>query len=319
MKSNLHRLFVFAVVAGVAACSGSAGPAGAPVFDARQIPGAFYPENIHAGADGTIYTGSITTGEIVALSPAEEKPKVLHQARAEGVLGVTGVLVDTSPASTGLWICSIDFSFQTPTFVRNLSLSDGTVKASYPLPTTSLCNDLVFDDRHNLFVTDSFSGTIFRLSSGGSQLAPWVASPRFQAPAGQFGLDGICFDGTDSIIVNRRDSGQIFKITRTSTGGAGAIQEISVHPTLALPDGMRCTDNGNLLVVEGAPATGRLDYLTITGTVASGRVLDNHLDFPTGVVRIGDDAWVSEGQFQYLFGAPGSPSLPFTIRRVIVE
>jgi hypothetical protein len=73
MKSNLHRLCVFAAVAGVAACSGKAGPPGppgAPVFDARTLPGTFYPESLNAAADGTLYVSSLTTGEIVASSTA---------------------------------------------------------------------------------------------------------------------------------------------------------------------------------------------------------------------------------------------------------
>jgi hypothetical protein len=310
---------------GMTGPSGNAGPTGpmgspgASALEQRILPGAYYPESMNAGPDGTLYVGSLTTGEVVALGPSVEKARVLHAAGADGIVGVAGVLVDSSTAASGLWICSVDFSFMTPTFVRNLDISSGMVKASFPLPATSFCNDLVFDARHNLYVTDSFSPTVFRLASGATTLEPWVTDPRFRAPMGQFGLDGICLDDSGSIIVNRRDSGQIFQIAVDSSGASGMITEIAVHPALAFPDGMRCTDHGNLLVVEGAPATGRLSYLTVSGTVAKGRVLDNRLDFPTAVVRIGDEAWVTEGQFQYLFGAPGSPSLPFLIRRVIVE
>ncbi len=303
---------------------GSMGAPGTPAFDVRMLPGAFYPESINSGPDGTLYTGSLTTGEIVALPPGDDRAHVLHAAGASGIVGVTGVLVDTSTNATGLWVCAVDFNavvhgMAAPSGVHNLSLTDGAVKAAFPMPGGSLCNDMAFDDHHVLYATDSFTGTIFRLKNGASQLDPWIVDPRFVPTPGAFGLDGICYDGAGSIIINKRDSGQIFKIAITSTGAAGAIQEIAVHPSLALPDGMRCVDHGNLLVVEGAPMIGHLTYVTVTGTVGASRVIDNRLDFPTAIGIVGSEAWVSEGQFQYLFGAPGSPSLPFMVRRVVVE
>jgi sugar lactone lactonase YvrE len=304
---------------GAAGMTGPQGEPGAASFDALMLPGLFYPESLNAAADGSLYVGSLTTGEIVHFAPGHSKPTVLHPAGADGIVGVAGVLVDTGTVASGLWICSVDFSFATPTFVRNLDLATGELKASFPLPATSFCNDLAFDAHHNLYVSDSFDGKIFRLRSGGDALAVWSSDVRFVPQPGAFGLDGICFDGESSILINRRDTGEIFRVTIDTGGGAGAITPISVQPALVLPDGMRCLDRGKLLTVEGAPMTGHLTYLSLTGTTATSRVLDNHLDFPTAIAIVGDDAWVSEGQFQYLFGAPGSPLVPFTIRRVTVE
>jgi hypothetical protein len=182
--------------------------------DLLALPGqAYFPESLNAGDDGTLYVGSLATGQVVAFDDGSTSPRTVIAAGANGVTGVTGVL------------------------------------ATFPLAQNYFCNDLAFDKQGNLYATDSFSGTVQRLKAGGAAFETYVQDARL-APAAQgaFGLDGIVISD-DAIYVNKLDSSQLFKI---GLGEDKAVTEIAVTPPLAGPDGMRALDAHTLLVIDGS-------------------------------------------------------------------
>ena len=275
----------------------------APQPDALALPGsAYYPESITADTHGTLYVGSLTTGQVVAFDDGKPDPRTV--VATADVTGETGVLIHGDE----LWVCSVDTTFQRPTEIRSFGL-DGTSHATYPLAANQFCNDLVFDG-DTLYATDSFSGNVLRLANG--QLESFVQDARFvPATQGAFGLDGIVADGHGALYVNKLDTGNLFRIdTQTK-----AITEIAVTPALAGPDGMRLVDDHTLLVIEGQAS--RLSRVTISGATATSTALASDLDQPTGVAVTRGSAWVSEGQLGRLFAQPAqAPNLPFAVRRV---
>lgn len=271
------------------------------------LPGdSYYPESLNA-ADGTLYVGSLTTGEVVAFDDGSAQPRTVLAAGSDGVTGETGVLVRDKT----LWICSIDTTFQKPTEIRSFDLH-GTPIARYPLAANQFCNDLAFDGAGNLYATDSFSGTIVELPAGGSAVETFVQDARFAAIAqGAFGLDGIAYDGKGALYVGTLDTSRLFRVTLAS----GAIDEIAVTPALSAPDGIRVVDDHTLLVIEGG--ANRLSRVTVTGETAMATALSTTLDQPTSVVVARGYAWVSDGQINRLFSnPPQAPNLPFQIERV---
>ncbi len=277
----------------LAACSDTT-----PEPDLLALPGqAYYPESLHAAADGTLFVGSLTTGAVVAFDPGATEPREVIAAGAHGVTGVTGVLVDGDE----LWLCSVDTTFQRPTEVRSFTLA-GEPQETFPLPANQFCNDLAFDGAGTLFAADSFSGTIQRLGASGFET--YVEDPRFVPDSmGAFGLDGIAFVG-DTLYVNKLDTGELFAINPDKS-----ISPLDV--ALQGPDGMRA-DGNSLVVIEGAGRLTRIDLDTLaTTTLADG------LDMPTGVVLARGSAWVTEGQLGRLFASPPvDPRLPFAVRRI---
>lgn len=272
--------------------------------DVLALPGsAYYPESLHADAHGTLYVGSLTTGQVVAFDNGKLDPRTVLAAGAAGVTGETGVLIHGDE----LWVCSIDTTFQKPTEIRSFGL-DGTPHATYTLAADQFCNDLAFDG-DTLYATDSFAGNVLRVADGAVE--SFVQDPRFvPASQGAFGLDGIVVT-KDALIVNKLDTGNLFRIDLATK----AITEIAVTPPLAGPDGMRALDDHTLLVIEGQ--AGRLSKISITGDTATATPLATDLDQPTGVVVARGSAWVTEGQIGRLFAQPPqAPNLPFAVRRV---
>ncbi|HUS30920.1 MAG TPA: hypothetical protein VMZ53_20560 [Kofleriaceae bacterium] len=296
-KSNLLAL-LFAS-SSLIACADEA-----PQPDLLALPGsAYFPESLNAGADGTLYVGSLATGQVVAFDDGATAPRTIIEAGAHGVTGVTGVLVEGDT----LWLGSVDTTFQRPTEIRSFSLT-GEPKATYPLAASYFVNDLAFDKHGNLFATDSFSGTVQRLKAGASAFETYVQDARL-APAtqGAFGLDGIVV-ANDAIYVNKLDTSQLFRISEN-----GAVTEITVTPPLVGPDGMRGLDNDTLLVIDGG--ANRLSKVEIHGTTATSAPLSSDLDQPTAVAISRGSAWVSEGQLGRLFTGQNA-TLPFSVRRV---
>jgi hypothetical protein len=302
--TNSKLLAALALSTSLVACTDDA----SPQPEMLALPGsAYYPESLTADAHGTLYVGSLTTGQVSAFDNGKPDPRTVLAAGAAGVTGETGVLIHDD----ALWLCSIDTTFQRPTEIRSFAL-DGTPQATYPLAANQFCNDIAFDDHGTLFATDSFSGNIVTVTSGAA--TTFVQDARFvPATQGAFGLDGIVYDGHGALYVNKLDTGNLFKVDIATK----AITEIAVTPPLAGPDGMRLVDDHTLLVIEGQ--AGRLSRVTITGATATATAtpLATDLDQPTGVVQARGVAWVSEGQLGRLFAQPSqAPNLPFAVRRV---
>lgn len=295
-----HTKVAFLLAASLVAC---ADDSSIEQPDVIALPGdAYYPESITASADGTLFVGSLVTGQVVAFDDGTTAGRVVV-GPGSGVTAVTGVLVHDKT----LWLCSVDTMFMRTNEVRSFTL-DGEARGTYSLGAGRFCNDLAFDKKGNLFVTDSFSGTILRLAAGGSALEPWLVDPAL-APGmmGAFGLDGIAFDGDGALYVNRIDSGSLYRIAIATK----AVTPIAVTPALASPDGMRMLDRDSLLVADGA---GRLTRVDIAGATATATAIAE-LDMPTSVVQARGTTWVTEGQLGRLFGGQ-APVLPFAIRRV---
>src|SRR5262245_405567 len=102
-----------------------------PQPELLALPGqAYFPESVHADDDGTLYVGSLATGQVVAYADDDKgdtTPRTVIDAGQHGVTGVTGVHV----AGETLWLCSVDTTFQRPTEVRSFSKT-GTPIATYP-------------------------------------------------------------------------------------------------------------------------------------------------------------------------------------------
>lgn len=296
--------------------AGAVGPQGPADVEQLELPGpAYYPENVTASADGTVYVGSVATGEVAKFAPGEVKSTPFIPAGA--LKGVAGVLADDSTGS--LFVAAIDPMFASAPSVQRYDLATGALKATFTFPSTAFAfpNDFALDSQHRLYVTDSFEGAVWKIddTTQDGQLTQWKQDALLAAVnMNAFGADGITFDGTSNLFVNVNDTGKLVRIAIAANGSAGAIDEITVTPALSHPDGQRQLSADTLLIVDNA---GALATVKVTGTTGVQTVIANQLDSPTGVAIAGGDYWVSEGQLatSLLTGMP--PNLPFVVKRVV--
>jgi hypothetical protein len=293
--------------------------------DTLIVPGdAYYPESISAAANGDLYVGSITTGEIVRFRNGVWTAEEFVPAGVN--IGTAGVLVDD--ARKVLWTCDIDLSFQTPTELRAFNLASGKLVAKYVLPDQGVCADLALADG-NVFITDTTNptaspqlpGRILKLtlpitgpvaSPTGGTLSVWSQDPLLTGPAGGLQINGLAYDGAGTFFTTNYSTGKLVRIRVSASGAAAPAEVIPLANPFVNPDGIRMLDANRLLVTENP---GRLSYVDVrTGVVT---LITNKLDQPTSVVRVGLNLWVNEGQVLRLQqGQP--PNLPFKVQRVAV-
>lgn len=326
---NLRLLSIASIVvaASLSACSSDdEAPQTETQAPSLELPGVFYPQSITSAADGTLFVGSIGTGEIVKYAAGSTQPKVIV-AKADPQVLVPGLVVDD--ASSTLWVTTVKFDpgFANPRGELRSYDFDGRLRSTYLVPDqgSSIGEEPTIGPDHGVYVTDAFRGKVYVLKSGDSALREWTASdllkptdPNFPP----FGAHGIAWDGAGSFYVNNYNASRLVRLPIKADGSAGTATEVSVQPALVHPEGIRMIDGKTLVATEhaGDPKNGRLTRLALSDADhATGVTLRDHLKTPTNVTLARGSFWVTEGQTdQFLAGASGgtaAPQLPFLVQR----
>jgi sugar lactone lactonase YvrE len=123
---------------------------------------------------------------------------------------------------------------------------------AYDLNRPNLLNDLAFDKAGNLYVTDSFQATIWRIPSGGGAPQVWFQNAILD---GAFGPNGIRLDkeGKKIYFTTTFDGNQIGKILTLPVKNTPVESDLKVfyvfsNQPYAGPDGIAFGESGNLYV-----------------------------------------------------------------------
>lgn len=161
--------------------------------------------------------------------------------------------------------------------VISMNLDPGNGQSAYSAfsPTgPSLLNDLTFDDDGNLYVTDSFQATIFRVPPGGGPPVVWFTDPRLAGdPNVPFGVNGIRIDKNNKRLYvsvtaeNGTLNGVIYRLPLVASPAAADLEEFHRYPLitgLPLPDGIAFGKSGKLYVALAG--TSQISVLWPDGT-----------------------------------------------------
>jgi sugar lactone lactonase YvrE len=328
---------------------GPEGPPGAGVCSEFQLPGEdFFPEGIALAADGDVYVGSLTTGEIVMFDAQSEDADhaVSLNVPADALKNsAVGMLLVEEGATRTLYVCDSLPAFDAAeSQVVALDVTDETIEvvATFPLSKADaadpvFCNDITRDLDGNLYATDSLGGQVLRIpadAASGDQAAQFSADPAILAgnAMNPFGANGIetFSDGTsDHLLVVNLTLGTLHRIPVNPDGTAGTPVQVALTDsddmpvTLSGPDGIKALDADTLIVVEnGANRLTKIDLADLFTATPTGKttVLSSRLDVPTTVAidPDGNSALVVEGQLDHLLNPAlgGLQSLPFCVSRV---
>jgi sugar lactone lactonase YvrE len=143
-----------------------------------------------------------------------------------------------------------------------------TVLNSPPLP-----NDIAFDEAGNLYLTDSFQATIWRIAPGGGQPQIWFQDSRLDTPFGPNGLR-LSPDRTKVYFAVTAEGigqfgaflgGKIYTLPLVNSPVAADLQVFHQYNGEA-PDGIAFGKSGKLYVVEAAPFNSGISILLPDGT-----------------------------------------------------
>jgi sugar lactone lactonase YvrE len=314
-----HIAFValtgFALAGGACAASQHASLPSRPATATLALPGAtYYPESVTVAADGALYISSLGGAGVVRIAAASTTAETFVAGTGKNIAGVYA-----DDDAQLVYVCENQLTASPAVAPRLIAyrMADGAQAKVYAFPQPGVCNDMVLDGAHNLYVTDS-AGRVYVLRSGAAELAVFSADPQLaSAMPGGFGADGIVWDGDGTLYVNLFSDSTLLRIAIKADGTAGAVAPITVTPALQNPDGMRALDAHTLVLAEGA---GRITQLAITGDAATGTVVASGLDSPTSLAVTQGAYFVTEGQLGHFLGlVAGPPSLPFATRRVATK
>ncbi|MBI3965001.1 MAG: hypothetical protein HY329_05135 [Chloroflexi bacterium] len=206
------------------------------------------PEGLTVDRHGNIHVGILTTGEIRTVSADRTTTTTLGTVPVgKGLLtglttdrggNVYAALPSFDPATHGVWQ------------VR----PDGSARRFAALPADGLPNSLHFDSRGDLYVSDSFLATVWRITSNGV-VQPWVQSSLLaggvasQQPTGlSVGANGLAFDRNGDLYVNVTDFGRIVRVPARAGGVAGAPEIFVQSSELVGADDLTFDEQGGLFV-----------------------------------------------------------------------
>jgi len=142
--------------------------------------------------------------------------------------------------------------------VIRMDLDPGNSQSVYSAFTPtgpSLLNDLAFDDDGNLYVTDSFAATIYKIPAGGGAPVVWFTDPALAGnPAIPFGVNGIRIDKNNkkvyvSVTVDTDFDGKIYRLPLVDNPNANDL-ELFASLGFTGPDGIAFGKSGKLYITQ---------------------------------------------------------------------
>ncbi|MFI9549960.1 hypothetical protein ACIHAR_39705 [Streptomyces sp. NPDC052016] len=162
--------------------------------------------------------------------------------------------VGSTPQTRGRYAGLAIFDLTTGALKKRVDLSQA--------PVLHLANDLVVDPAGNAYVTDSFTGTIFKVTPSGAA-STLVYDKELDAgydSAGlpNVGVNGIVYDRAGFLITVRYDTGQLFRVPLRDPR---AVTEIKLDRRIPGTDGMALSADGTLYAATNTIRSNGVDAL----------------------------------------------------------
>jgi sugar lactone lactonase YvrE len=216
-------------------------------------------EGVAVAPNGDVFTAEMYSGRIYRIRPNGDAD-VFASLFAPGEYPFVYVLGMAFGPDRNLYVLANTWDPSTHGVWRVYHDGFAELAAAIP-PDGSTLNGLTFDDRGNLFVTDSTLGAIWRVSRCGT-VQMWLQSDLLiwrDDPTGPFGANGIAHShGTLYVAVTDAGAGlmpdlrglnyPVVKIPIRRDGGPGTPQVFLTD--VLVPDGLTVDDRGNLYVVD---------------------------------------------------------------------
>jgi sugar lactone lactonase YvrE len=163
-------------------------------------------------------------------------------------------------------------------------------------------NDLALDDRGQVYVTDSFSPVIYRVDAQGTA-SVFVRSEWFTGEG--FNLNGIVWHPDGYLLVNKHNSGELFRI---NTQGTPEIRRVVLPEALKGADGLLLLAANRLAVVQNSGADRVVELVSHDGWQSASLVSARKTagSFPTTAARVGKGYYVLNSRLDTLM-TPDAP------------
>ncbi|BDS15012.1 SMP-30/gluconolactonase/LRE family protein [Aureispira anguillae] len=287
-----------------------------------------YPEGIaYDEKEKVFYISSVAKGRI---SKVKLDGSFETFVDAPNLVSTLGMKID--PINNRLIVCVSDPGFgersssNTMAQLAAIAIYDiSTANLLHFIPLSSgaphLANDLVLDNVGNIYISDSFSPTIYKIDKNGL-VSKLIEDPKFLPQPMNFGLNGLAFHPDGFLIVAKYDEGKLFKIPLSTPANFSEIH----FTTDSIPaiDGILLTDNNTLVVASNNLGAGSHENAVYRLTSADNwnsmsivnKTTTGSNSFPTTFTLAEGDLFVQYARLQVLVGGNTPPADNFPIVKV---
>lgn len=307
MKLSINNIILSLALTGVAACSNiTTNNAAVSAVQTSLLPSSVqYPNGITHSPDGTIFVGSVVSGNIWR----KRQNSAFELAYTETPSRFAGTALRYDPLTKYLWVASPDFlgreingkTVKRPHRIAVIDTNTGTEIWSSEMPDGGFGNDFALDGQGGVFLTDSSLDKIWHIPSKESEFVEVVQGDLLQP--GSLGPAGIAFFPDGKLVTGLFSDGELLVMDLDEDNKAKSIEKLNLERKIQNPDGLYALPNNHLLIIEGAvdSGNGKLLHVDLNGpeplTIS---VLADRIDSPLNLTVFDDDVMISEGRVRHL-------------------
>lgn len=282
-----------------------------------------YPEGVALSEDGkTFFVSSVKTGTI---GTVDQQGNYKEFYKDKSMVSSFGMKVETG--KNRLWICLADpnpnySEFSTPStfqkMARLIAVDLNTGKKVQEINLEGLyagkhfINDLTFDDKGNIYMTDSFSPVIYKVDGTG-KASVFAESPLFKSI--DVGLNGIIYHPAGFLLTVNNSDGSILKVNINDPKQVTAVKIRDLFPGA---DGLLLDDGNNLILIQNKSVNKcykleSADNWQTAKVTAATHSEDRFQQPSTGVIQNGK-VWLLNSKLNELSNPTIPPSREFSLQ-----
>lgn len=214
-----------------------------------------FPKGIAFDRDGNIYFGMQMLGQVrkLSLDGSEETIATIPYAGPPGAgLGPNALAVveRKSREDTVIYAAFVDFDSGASTGIYRI-YGDGTL-SRVPGSEAIFGNGMTVDGHDNVYVTDSLTGSIWRIRHGSGLAELWIQHELLEGDGSlgfgvPLGAGDVTVDGR-SLLVTVEEKSRVVRIDINKDGSAGNVAVVVEHPSLYMTEGIASAPNGTTYI-----------------------------------------------------------------------
>lgn len=229
------------------------------------------------------------------------------------------------PSGKKLWVCAGDANYSkyasTAThkkMIRLIAIDPATGKKLNDIDLTNItegkhfANDLIFDTQGNIYVTDSYSPSIYKVDASGNATL-FVTSPWFWSA--NIGLNGIVYHPAGYLLTVNSGAGAIFKVSLSDPKN---ITKVKIDQFFPGGDGIVLETNNTIALVQNQSVNKVFKLVSNdnwqTAKVTMATKPQALLAQPSTIAMAGKNIWVLNSKLNELADSMHVPSKKFSIQ-----
>jgi len=280
-----------------------------------------YPEGIAYDSKADVYfVSSARLGNVGRVTPDGIYSPLITDSTLKSTYGLK-----IHPDGKRLFACVSDANYSKFTspdtrkkMARLIGIDMATGKKTNDIDLSELisgdhfANDLTFDDQNNIYITDSFSNVIYKVTAGG-QASVFADSPMFKTEG--VGLNGIVFHPSGYLLTVSSGTGAIYKIDIKNPQN---IAKVVTEQFFINGDGLLLTPDHKLVVVQNG-GSDKIYELTsqdnfVSAKLSASTLAADRFTYPSTAVLAKNKVWIMNAKFSELTDSTSVPSKKFEMQ-----